>query len=213
MKCYRNRLSCFKLTLSHTIVAVLVALVAACSSDDSDDTGDTLQDSGSAQEAAAGAAGLSSGDVSEIAGTSAASSAGASGSDSEIAGNAGASGTSASAAGAASDASAAAVTWTEVYDSIFPRCLSCHGGNSDDGLSLGSDAQSAYTALVGQNSTNPSCGEQAYVVPGAPDESLLFNKLTAQPPCGERMPLRGTPLSDAELDSVRSWIAAGAAFN
>jgi hypothetical protein len=38
-----------------------------------------------------------------------------------------------------------------------------------------------------------------------PDKSLLYTKLMAQPPCGDRMP-GGNPLSDAEMACVLNWI-------
>ena len=52
----------------------------------------------------------------------------------------------------------------------------------------------------------------ARVEPGRPDRSYLYCKL--QPDCpdrvGARMPADGAPLSTADLEAVRRWIAAGA---
>jgi hypothetical protein len=48
------------------------------------------------------------------------------------------------------------------------------------------------------------------VVAGHPEMSLLFLKLSPNPPCGSRMPLGGTAFTDAQLEMIRSWIAAGA---
>ena len=48
------------------------------------------------------------------------------------------------------------------------------------------------------------------VVPGHPEQSLFYTKLTATPPCGARMPFGGGALPDAQIEMVRSWIAAGA---
>jgi hypothetical protein len=47
------------------------------------------------------------------------------------------------------------------------------------------------------------------VVPGNPDMSLLYRKLTDMPPCGSRMPPTGA-LTAAEIGRFRTWIANGA---
>jgi hypothetical protein len=51
----------------------------------------------------------------------------------------------------------------------------------------------------------------ALVDPGHPETSYLFLKIAAGPPTtsGERMP-KGATLTDAQIDSLRSWIASGA---
>ena len=68
---------------------------------------------------------------------------------------------------------------------------------------------------------------ETLVVPGDVDKSYLYRKLTgnfadlacatatdptgmAATACGERMPYRLPPLSDAKLRLVHDWIAAGA---
>jgi len=209
MKLNRDRLTRFAWVRASKIVIWLLASAAACSGDD-DDTSEASQDASTSAGAAgtqnAGAAGTASTDSAGAAAAGSSAAGGASGAASaDVAGS--------SAAGSVATAVESGATWTEVYDSIFPRCTSCHGGDTGDGdLALGDDAQSAYAALVGQTSTSPTCGQQPYVVPGEPDQSLLFAKLTA-PPCGAVMPYRATPLSDTELELVRSWIAAGAALN
>ncbi len=50
-------------------------------------------------------------------------------------------------------------------------------------------------------------GPGSLVVPGDPEKSVLFTKLTASPPFGSRMPLGGN-LDDGTLACVRDWIAA-----
>ena len=50
-------------------------------------------------------------------------------------------------------------------------------------------------------------GPGSLIVPGDPDKSVLYTKLTATPPFGSRMPL-GTNLDDATLACVHDWIAA-----
>lgn len=106
----------------------------------------------------------------------------------------------------------APATFTEVYDEIlFPRCAEsiCHGGAAGE-LDL-TTRDGAYLALVGVQAAGPQCMSSGMVrvAPGDPDASLLYDKLSSTPSCGERMPI-GTPLTDAELARIASWIAAGA---
>jgi hypothetical protein len=55
---------------------------------------------------------------------------------------------------------------------------------------------------------------QSVVVAGAPCESALYQKVTAGPPFGARMPLNGPPfLSEAEMLLIHDWIAEGAEDN
>jgi mono/diheme cytochrome c family protein len=109
-------------------------------------------------------------------------------------------------------------SFSEIYPQIFPvttkaQCSFCHGlppnEKSNGNLSTGADSASAYAALVGTSSTSAKCSGKPYVVPGKPDESLLILKLTT-PPCGDRMPLGGDPLSSEQIASIRAWISAGA---
>src|SRR5207244_12827706 len=80
------------------------------------------------------------------------------------------------------------------------------------GLNLA--AGSAYGNLVGISAANPAAGAAGVlrVVPGDPDHSFLLQKLLGQIGAAEgaRMPLVGTPVSPANLDLIRRWIAAGA---
>jgi mono/diheme cytochrome c family protein len=47
--------------------------------------------------------------------------------------------------------------------------------------------------------------------PGRPDESYLMEKITSDSPAvGQRMPLGGNPLSNADIENVRTWILGGA---
>jgi hypothetical protein len=46
------------------------------------------------------------------------------------------------------------------------------------------------------------------VDPGHPENSFLLVKLEGPPPDqGSRMPLTGAPLTDAEIQRIRDWIA------
>ena len=111
-------------------------------------------------------------------------------------------------------------TFTDVYAMMFPlgtkgQCNYCHdrpaNQKSDGNLPMGHDQATAYAAIVNQPSKSTTCGGSSQlVVPGKPDESLFYVKLTANYGCGDRMPQGGDPLTDAQLAMVRSWIEAGA---
>ncbi|HYQ29048.1 MAG TPA: hypothetical protein VER04_17580 [Polyangiaceae bacterium] len=125
---------------------------------------------------------------------------------------------------------AAAPTFSSVRSEVLlPSCAlstSCHQGSSASGrLQLDGEAKAIRARLVGRTSA-VNAGE-TLVVPGNPDESYLYRKLTGQladlpcanaadpdglaaTACGERMPYDSTPLSEAKLRLVHDWIAAGA---
>jgi hypothetical protein len=128
---------------------------------------------------------------------------------------AGGAGTSAGAAGSAAPAAA----FSAIYAMIFPRtsnahCDMCHGlpafDQSNGNLSTGMDKDSTYNALVGKKSTSSMCANRILVDPGKPETSLLLQKVMPNPPCGLRMPNGGAPLTDPQIEMIRSWIAAGA---
>jgi hypothetical protein len=47
------------------------------------------------------------------------------------------------------------------------------------------------------------------VVPGEPDNSLMWLKLAVDAPCGQQMPVGGQ-LSQKARDRIRAWIEMGA---
>ena len=59
----------------------------------------------------------------------------------------------------------------------------------------------------GNHGAASSCpaGSHKLVDTAQPEKSLLYTKLTAQPPCGGRMP-GGEPLTEAEMSCVLNWI-------
>lgn len=127
---------------------------------------------------------------------------------------------SAGSAGGAAGNAAPAAKFSEIYAMMFPmatnaRCDACHSMPANDiangNLEMGKTQMSAYTALVGQSSRSSRCMGKTLVMPGQPEMSLLYQKVSAAPPCGSRMPLGGTAFSEAQLEMIRSWIAAGAA--
>lgn len=75
----------------------------------------------------------------------------------------------------------------------------CHGTGAG-GLTF-TDAQQFWAATVND-------GARQLVVPGAPEQSLLYTKLL--PDAAGRMPQGGPYLDDAALSEVAAWICAGA---
>lgn len=120
-------------------------------------------------------------------------------------------------AGTPDSGMAGGATFTEVYAILSAKCVSCHAGGAG-GLSFNS-AASAYTALVGPNratGTGPCTPAEApveRVTPGDPAASFLFIKVTTDPlpaGCGDRMPRFMMALEATEIETIRSWIEAGA---
>ncbi|MBK7258493.1 MAG: hypothetical protein IPI01_11960 [Ignavibacteriae bacterium] len=90
------------------------------------------------------------------------------------------------------------------------HCLPCHAEESFNPSALSLDDH-AVLMKGGEHG--------AAVVPGKPDESLLVKKVLADPPFGERMPMRSkrrksaerpAQLSADEVKVLQEWIRAGA---
>ncbi len=97
----------------------------------------------------------------------------------------------------------------EIQNTIFtPVCSTCHSGaNAPQGLRL--DAGNSYALLV--NVASAEVPALMRVNPGNPDQSYLVQKIQGNAAVGSRMPANGPPfLSQAQIDLVRGWIAAGA---
>src|SRR5437773_583016 len=83
---------------------------------------------------------------------------------------------------------------------LLNRCVTCHGpGKARASLRL--DNRESATAAV-------DSGKRA-VVPGKPDQSELLRRVSSTDK-DVRMPPRGEPLSPAQVDKLRRWIADGA---
>ncbi|MGD9548833.1 MAG: c-type cytochrome domain-containing protein [Candidatus Krumholzibacteriia bacterium] len=88
------------------------------------------------------------------------------------------------------------------------NCIGCHGAvGGNGGMSL--VAGSSYDNLVGVPSQGYA-GDR--VVPGDPDASVLYRKLTGAQGVGGPMPPTGI-LPPATVEPVRIWIAEGAIDN
>lgn len=89
------------------------------------------------------------------------------------------------------------------YKDIFPllkeKCGKCHGSDPDGDLVL-----LTYKDLM-------AGGEHgAVVTPGQPEKSNLYLKLTDTPPFGKKMPKKGGPLTQEEIELLKKWVADGA---
>jgi hypothetical protein len=86
---------------------------------------------------------------------------------------------------------------------------SCHGGATPrKGLSL---VPPVYDRIVSHLSTEVPT--KALVQPGDPENSYLFEKISADAPTsGVRMP-PNQPLEPSSLEDIRQWITAGAPNN
>lgn len=91
----------------------------------------------------------------------------------------------------------------DVRPILEARCFECHGvDKAKAGLRL--DARElAFAGSYG--------GETKVIVPGDAAKSLLVQRLVTTNE-DERMPAGGAPLSPAQIDTLRRWIDAGAAW-
>ena len=99
--------------------------------------------------------------------------------------------------------------FAQIQATIFtPICSTCHAGaNAPQGLRL--DAGNSFALLV--NVASAEVPGLLRVNPGNPDASYIVQKIQGTAAVGVRMPANGPPyLSQAQIDLVRGWIAAGA---
>ena len=83
---------------------------------------------------------------------------------------------------------------------LIDRCLACHGPDKQEGGY--SVATIAKMKVAGDSAKLP-------VVPGRPERSELLRRLTTADE-SERMPAESEPLTAAEIELFRRWIAGGA---
>jgi hypothetical protein len=97
------------------------------------------------------------------------------------------------------------------YAVLNTNCLSCHGVGKTLDLST---PEVAHAQLVGIEAKYKACAAdggvpKVRVVPGAPESSLLIEKIEGHPSCGKQMPT--AMLMNAEdIDTLRAWVTAGA---
>jgi hypothetical protein len=104
-----------------------------------------------------------------------------------------------------------AVIEQKIFGAKGCRVATCHGEFQAGDLDLRPGV--AHLDLVEQPATTPGALGEMRVVPGDPEASFLWRKLTGALDAdeGTRMPATGSgPLDALELELVRAWIAAGA---
>lgn len=81
----------------------------------------------------------------------------------------------------------------------------CHGG----GTSISADLDLVSPNVAQRISDKPSVNSTDPIVrPGLPEDSVLYDRVQAEPTTGQRMPAAGPPfLSDSEISCIRDWIA------
>ncbi len=85
----------------------------------------------------------------------------------------------------------------DVQSLLTARCQICHNEQVNAG----------GLALTTMNRIREGGNRGPAIVPGKPDQSLLYRLISGGQPA---MPKQGEPLSKAEVESVRQWIANGA---
>ena len=81
----------------------------------------------------------------------------------------------------------------EVQKIIQDNCVTCHSG----GAAEGGFGVIANAALLTKN---------GYIVPGNAPASLIFQKISASPPYGQRMPYGGPYFTTSQIDAMGAWI-------
>jgi len=102
--------------------------------------------------------------------------------------------------------------FAQAFVTLRVNCLGCHGSGSPDGAFMGAGgADEVYANLLAGTGSNPCLDPPSppFVVPGDADQSYLVQILEADVDCVPRMPTGG-PLSAAQIQAVRDWVAGGA---
>jgi len=108
------------------------------------------------------------------------------------------------------------VSWSrDVWPILVVHCQLCH--TSGSGADQVPDMRMTDSATFYQTWVRvfAQCNPNLFrVSPGRSDLSFVMNKISEVAPlCGQRMPLEGAPLDDADQATVRSWIDQGALHN
>lgn len=109
------------------------------------------------------------------------------------------------------DSAANGGAFAAAYAVFTTNCVSCHGAGKTLDLST---AELAHHQLVGVEAKYKACAgdgglPKVRVVPGAPESSLLIEKIEGHPSCGKQMPT-AMLMNPADIATVRAWVAAGA---
>lgn len=89
---------------------------------------------------------------------------------------------------------------TQIKPILNKHCISCHGGVKKNG---------GFSVLFEEEAFAIAESGHAAIIPGDPDGSELIRRLSESDP-ELRMPYQRTPLSDTEIDLLKTWIRQGA---
>jgi hypothetical protein len=82
----------------------------------------------------------------------------------------------------------------------------CHGAGSNLGTFASSEA--VARSYIGKSGAVTCSGAGPILNPDDPPASILIQKLSDSPPCGNYMPLNGMLLSDSDVDCLEDWIGS-----
>jgi hypothetical protein len=91
----------------------------------------------------------------------------------------------------------------DVAPVLVKNCLACHGP---------AKSESGFRVDTFEHLARPGDGGSSPFVAGKPEESEIVRLVTSTEK-EERMPKEGDPLPAGQIDALRRWIAAGAAFD
>ena len=178
---------------AHRVIAACIALLAIGCSDEGGAANIVML----VPAAGAGAAGTSSGGTGGQGGASGMT--GGAGGAGGIGGSAGVAGAAGIGGIGGTCSTAGMLSYAQDIRPLLARCTECHDEGGDSGLDMRSLA-----GLLAGGSRGPA------VVAGDCASSILYQKTSAAPPFGARMPLGEAPLSDAEHMTICTWIDQGA---
>ncbi|MGF6928922.1 mono/diheme cytochrome c family protein [Chitinophaga sp. W2I13] len=89
---------------------------------------------------------------------------------------------------------------TEVKPVLNKHCISCHGGVKQNG---------GFSVLFREEALGITKSGKPAIIPGHPEKSEFIRRLTCKDP-KERMPQKGEPLTNAEIDILTRWVKQGA---
>ena len=102
----------------------------------------------------------------------------------------------------------------EAVQAIFnAHCLPCHSSENEDGHPVANlDLAENYMPRTTIAARSGQLSDGTLLInPGRPDESYLVEKIAVDEPTrGSRMPRGMPPLSDEEIETIRSWVLGGA---
>ncbi len=92
---------------------------------------------------------------------------------------------------------------TEVKPILNRKCMACHGGVKKSG---------GFSLLFQEEALGKTKSGKPAILPGDADHSEFITRLTDPDP-DRRMPKKGGPLTEAEIETLTRWVEQGANFD